>query len=241
MVCRAGKEVVQRLDAQHHRRQRGGNLRVAHIGNVRDAIDLQIVNFGAEGALDLRRRAAEADRQTIRSHFIHRKAVTGQPVFDGGKVGLGGTEVFAHLLGREPLMEVGRIGIVLAGDKLFEGGLLRRVAAEHQDQVAHAQIGADPAAIVLGAGGGVGVAPERHPLAFIDAIDNAHGGGKALCLHGRRAKEERAAEQGRRSHPRAGQQIPGDSLHRLHTVVLDPSFGGKPPNQQKVALAIEKT
>jgi len=42
---------VQRLDADNHGAESRGNLRVAHVADVVDALDLEVVNLGVKGAL----------------------------------------------------------------------------------------------------------------------------------------------------------------------------------------------
>ncbi len=54
MMERMREEVVQRFDADDDWRQGGGNLRVAHVADVRGAVDKQVVDLGVEGTLDLR-------------------------------------------------------------------------------------------------------------------------------------------------------------------------------------------
>jgi hypothetical protein len=137
-------------------------------------------------------------------------------------VGLGGAEVLAYLLGSEPLMEIGRGRVVLAGHKLVEGRLLLRAAAQHQDQVGHGQVGADPAQIVPGVCRRVRIALEGHKLAFVDPIDDPYGG-RELLGHRRCSAEQRA-----------GQCTKGERTHHTHSVFLDPSFGEDSETSEKL-------
>ena len=59
-----GRKIVQGSDANHGRRQRGGNLRVAQVGDVLDTMDFEIVQLGVEGRADLSSGAGEVDDHT---------------------------------------------------------------------------------------------------------------------------------------------------------------------------------
>src|SRR5580658_8908950 len=73
-------------------------------------------------------------------------------------------------------MEVGRVLVVFAGDVGVEGGLLRGVAAEDQDEIGHGKAVGDLALIVSGVGGRMGVALEGDELGLVDAAHDADGG-----------------------------------------------------------------
>jgi hypothetical protein len=103
------EEIMQRLDPDDRRRQRGGNLRVAHVADVRYALDLKVVNLGMEGALDQGRGAAEADGHAVVADLGHGKPAAGEPIGNRGNVGLRRPEVRAHFRRLEPLMEVRRL------------------------------------------------------------------------------------------------------------------------------------
>ena len=190
-----GKEIVQGLDADDDRSEGGGNLRVTHVADVCDTSYDEIVNLGVKGGLDLGCSAAETDRHAIFGDFADGESLAGEPIGDGGDVGRGGTEVGAYLIGGEPLMVVGRIGVVLAGDELLKGGLLSRVAAEDQDEVGHGQGRTDGAAIVLRVGGGMRIALERDQVAVVDAVDDANGGRELLCGQDGRPEQGGAANE----------------------------------------------
>ena len=191
VVERMGEEIVEGFDADDDRRQRGGNLRVAHVGDVRDAIDDEIVNLGVEGALHLGRVAAEADGHAVFGDFTNGETVAGKPIRNGGDVDLGRAEVGADLIGSEPLVVVGRVGVVLAGDKLLKRRLLSGIATEDQDQVGHGEAGTDQAAIVARVRDREGVALEGGQAGVVNALDDSDGGRKSLRSQGGRAEEGR--------------------------------------------------
>ena len=173
---------MQRFDADDHGRKGRGDRGIAHVADVRHALDRQVVNLSVEGALDLRRRAAEADRHAVARDLGDGEPVAGEPVGDGEDVGLGGSEIFADLVRGEPLVKVGRVRVVFAGHVGVEGGLLLGAAVEHQDQVGHGQVVRHLTQIVPGVGEGMRVALERDQLGFVDTVKDAGGGHHTLPL-----------------------------------------------------------
>jgi len=107
------EKIMERLDADDSGSQRGRNLRFAHVADVRDAIDLKVVNLGMEGALNLGRAAAEAmDMRSLLTWSTEKPRPVSQlvsvaiSVCDGPKL----APTSARL---EPVVEVGRLGVVL--------------------------------------------------------------------------------------------------------------------------------
>ena len=60
---RFGMEIMQGDDPVDRGRQRGGNPRFAHVGEVADPVHFQTVNLGVEGRTNRSGSAAEVDRQ----------------------------------------------------------------------------------------------------------------------------------------------------------------------------------
>ena len=189
------EEVVEGLDADDYRREGSGNLRVGHVADVSNAFDNEVVNLGVKGGLDLGGRAAETDRHAIFCDFVYGESVSGEPICDGGDVGLRGAEVGANLVGREPLVVVGRVGVVLAGHETLKGRLLSGVAAENEDQVGHGKGGTDGAAIVLRIGKRMRVSLDCDQAAFVDAVDDAKSGSKSLSGECGRAEQRGGAKK----------------------------------------------
>ena len=69
-------------------------------------------------------------------------------------------------------MKIRRGGVVLAGYKLVEGGLLFRAAAQNQQQIGHCKAGTDRTPVVLDRRGRMCVALENGQLAFVDLLDD---------------------------------------------------------------------
>ncbi len=88
----------------------------------------------------------------------------------------GEAEIRADLGGREPVMVVGGMRIVLAWRRACrEGGLLLRTAAEHQDlnrSWASPGLARPPDGRFAGIGKRMGVAFERGKIAVIDGVDD---------------------------------------------------------------------
>ena len=82
-----------------------------------------------ESRLDLGGGAAENDGAAAGRDLFHFHAMALQPVDDLGCVGVGDAEALSVLLGREPLMVVRRLGVVLRVDELIQGVLLGRSRA----------------------------------------------------------------------------------------------------------------
>src|SRR6202000_1785201 len=65
-VARAREEIVEGSDAGDYRSERGGDLRVAHVGDVAVAVgEREIVDLGVEGVADLRGGGADVDDHSI--------------------------------------------------------------------------------------------------------------------------------------------------------------------------------
>ena len=229
MVERLGEEVVERLDAYDYGRQRGRNLRIGHVADVGFAVNNKVVNLGVEGALDLGCGAAEADGHSVVGDLRNREAMAGEPIGDGGDVCLGGAEVCADLLGRKPLMEVGRGLVILAGDELLERCLLRLVAAEDQDEVGHGEIWTHATAIVSDVRSRVRISFESYKIAFVDPIDDSYGGRKSLCGQSGGTKQCTC------------QYTEGERAEICHSGSFNPFLRRQPFRNRKVVIANKKT
>jgi hypothetical protein len=69
-------------------------------------------------------------------------------------------------------MVIRRSGIVLAGNKGIESGLLLGAAAQDQDQPIHGHFGADAATVVLCDCHWGRIASQRHQLTLVDLLDD---------------------------------------------------------------------
>ena len=108
--------------------------------------------------------------------LLDRESVACEPACNGRDVRLGGTKLLADLSGREPLVVVGRTGVVLTTDKCLERGLLLRTPAQDEREIGQNEAGADGAAIVFGVRVRAGVAFERYKLTFVNRGQDADGG-----------------------------------------------------------------
>ena len=111
-----GKEVVEADYAGDHTDQSGGDGRIHRIGDVRDAVDGEVVQGGMEGRFNCGCGAGEVNHHAVGIDLVHGEAVGLEPAGDGGDVRRRGTVLLAKLLGGEPLVKVGRVGVVERGN-----------------------------------------------------------------------------------------------------------------------------
>jgi hypothetical protein len=118
---RLGEKIVQRSDAFDGGRERGGDLRIAHVGDVFFAVrQNQVVDLGVERFTNLRGGSGEVDHQAIQVDAIDRKAVRFEPALDGCAILRGKTEALAQLPRSQPVVEFGGIPMVHGIDQLLE-------------------------------------------------------------------------------------------------------------------------
>ena len=97
-MARDSEEIVERRDAFDGGRERGGDLWIAHVGDVFPAIrQEQVVNFGVKGLADLRGSSGEIDYQSVLINAVHREAVRFEPALDGLAILQGKAEALAEL------------------------------------------------------------------------------------------------------------------------------------------------
>ena len=175
-VGRVRTEVIERGDANDDARERSGNLRVLHVGDVLCAIDVESVNLGFEGCGDLGRGAGEVDHEAAFRDVVDLKALAGEPAGDRFDVGRVGAVLLAELIGGEPVMEVGAAGLILRFDEAGESGFAVGGAIELQEHVLHRHTVADFAAVVLRVRFAANVSGERDHVGIVD-----RGRHQSLC------------------------------------------------------------
>ena len=149
-VARAREEIVERGDARDYGSERGGDLRVAHVGDVTVAVgEREIVNLGVERVADLSGGGADVDDHAVSVGLIDGEAARGEPTLDGVEILLVDAVAGGELFGSEPVMVVGRRGIVHRVDVLAEVGFGLRVALEQDEDVIEAEVVGDGAAVVF--------------------------------------------------------------------------------------------
>ncbi len=105
-------EIIERDHARHDRLQRRRDRRIVHVGDMLGAAHGEPVEGRVECLGDLPGRAGEIDQHAARIDFIHREAMRGEPARYRRDVGRGGAEAPAELGGAQPLVEIGRGGVV---------------------------------------------------------------------------------------------------------------------------------
>ena len=113
-----GVEAANGLDGGANGR---GDHGVGVDGEALRAADGVVVHLGLEGAADVGRGAAESDKDAAGRDPVDVQALGLEPAGDGGDVLVGEAEALAHFGGGEPVVIVGRGGVLLVGEKLLEG------------------------------------------------------------------------------------------------------------------------
>jgi len=131
----------------------------------------EIVDLGAEGVADLGGGGTDVDDHSVFVGLIDGEAARGEPALDGVEILLVDAVAGGELFGREPVMVVGRRGIVHRVDVFAEVGFGLGVAPEEDEDVIEAEVVGNGAAVVLRErGGGSGVTGERGEFGFVDGF-----------------------------------------------------------------------
>jgi len=138
------------------------------------------VNLGVEGVAQLADVARELERAFAGIDLGDAEAVIAEPGGDGGDVLIGGSELRAELIGREPLVVAGRAWRVHAGNELAERGFLIGAALQDELQAVKQHAVGRCTTVVGGVGQRVHGVRERNELIFIDGADDADGGCREL-------------------------------------------------------------
>ena len=214
------RDVVQRQHPDHCRRQRRGNLRVAHIGEAGDAVDRDIVDLGVERGGDLAGGAGEVDHHAARIDRVDGKAVLLQPVGDGGDVGRRRPELGADVVGVEPVVIVGRVRVLLLGDQRLKRLFLGRRTPQLQQQMRQRDVVAHAATVVGGiARFGAGIARERNQIALVDGL-----GDEGLRPSARRLRSGRRADRESQCHQRSSGDAEASTRHLVCKFGLSRDF-----------------
>jgi hypothetical protein len=144
-------EIVKRDDPDDGRCERGRNPGIAHVGNVVDPFDRELMDFGVEGRADLTCRPGKIDHHSVGVDVIDGKAVLDKPTGEGLDIRGCRTEAGADLADAQPFVEVRRGPIVELIDQRPERLLLCFGAAQLQQHVVDGEAVGHPAAI----GGGI--------------------------------------------------------------------------------------
>ena len=127
---RAGTEVGEVANVGDDAGERGGEGEIGGGSDVVFAVQGVAVERGSEGRGDVGCGAGEGDAVVAGRDAVDGEALGLQPGRGLGDVGVGEAEAGAELGGREPLVVLGRGGILLGGDEGVEISLLLGAAAE---------------------------------------------------------------------------------------------------------------
>src|SRR6266478_3466424 len=95
-------KIVQRANPAHHRSERRGNLRIAHIREVLFAIYVELVNLRAKRVAHLPRVAGELHDRLALGHFDVLESMRAQPVCHGLNIRIRWPKLPAKLFRRRP-------------------------------------------------------------------------------------------------------------------------------------------
>src|SRR5579875_2680679 len=128
------------------------------------------MDFGLKRALHLAGAARKLDHCAPGGNAVDSEAMRFEPVFDGLHILIGGTKLGTELSGREPVVIIRRVAVLLLREERFERGFLLRAALEQQQDVLHREAGGSKAAVEFGARERIDVAAQYdanriiHPL-----------------------------------------------------------------------------
>ena len=134
---------------------------------------LVAVNAGAKGGAHLSGCAAENNRAPPCRLRIHAKALRLQPGGDCSPIRCRRAELLFKLPWRQPPVELGRAGCVLALNQLVQRLLLLGIALEHEHHVVQALFIGDGTQVFTGLQVGQHMAVQRDSVAFVNRVDHA--------------------------------------------------------------------
>ncbi|HKF43431.1 MAG TPA: hypothetical protein VKG01_10045 [Thermoanaerobaculia bacterium] len=164
---------MQRDEADHHRSERGWNPRIAHVGNVLLAPDLEVVDLRPKSLSDLARVTGKVNDHTAGIDEVDMKTLRLEPARQGVEILLRDTESVSEFPRREPLVKVLGLGIVELLDELLKGLLLLGRAVQLEQHVLEARIVCNRAAIVSDLRFVARVACKRDEFFFVYVLHDA--------------------------------------------------------------------
>ena len=167
------KEIVQRRDTRHHRRKRGRNFRIAVIGQVHSSFGRIVVHLQVKCSLDVRNGSVKLNVDAPFAHFMNLQAVILKPVGHRGNVGVGRTIEFAEFVGTQPMVEVGRRGVILPLVERGQRRLLLRAAFQHHNHALEELVGVNPAHVEFRPRHRMHIAGQPHPLCIVHLLHYA--------------------------------------------------------------------
>ena len=185
-------KIAQSADAGDDPGERRWNGRIGGIGVMHLAVHEVVVDLGVERSGDLVLSAAESNVQAAAGGAVDGKALRFQP--RGDAIQVVGTDAVCVgvLLGREPLVVLGRSRVLLLGQQLAQRGALGGGRFEYQRHALNGKASRHGAAIVFRASLRTDVAAQHHRLPRIDGRRNAAG----LRIHARQGKAEGNSREG---------------------------------------------
>ena len=178
-------EVVEGSKALDHRRQRRWNLRIAHVGDMRLAIDVKLHHLGAEGIRDLPSGAGEVDHHPVGINLVDAKPCDWSQLVTCWISSSATPNLSPNSSGVSHLWKLGEFRSLSSLISLSSACSCSRRALEEEEHVIDREGGRDRAAIVDGVRLRARVAGQRHIRAFVNLLRNPRPGGCVIsssCL-----------------------------------------------------------
>ncbi len=149
LVQGVGRKIVQRDDTHNEGRERGGNLRVTHIGDVLFALDVQTMHFRVESFSHLAGGPGEVNNHPTGVNDIDFEVVRLQPVGDFIEISIGRAEPLSEFVCADPVMKVWRSRFLQALEELLKFALFLSRPAQLEQHVLQENVIVHDASIVL--------------------------------------------------------------------------------------------
>ena len=147
-----GAEIVEGQEAADDGGEDGGDAGVGGVGDVGFAVNVIVMNLGVEGSGDLGGGAAEFEHEAVVGDGPEGESLGLEPGLDGLDVRVGDAELASELVGREPVVVLGRRLVLNVDEELVEGLLLLVAGLKKKDDALEGQAGIDGALVEGGPG-----------------------------------------------------------------------------------------
>jgi hypothetical protein len=155
---------------------------------VQFSVDQVLMHFDVKSLLHLRNRPGELNPGTAFAHFVNLEAMILEPACDLVDVGIGWSVKAAKIGGMKPMVEVGRLGVVLARIKGGQGRFLFWAAFEDKNHSLKQLVRVDRSLVEFRARRGMSVSRKAHDSRVIHPFNDTRRdqGSSRLRIRGNR-------------------------------------------------------
>src|SRR5215468_1241443 len=179
---RPPREIVQRDHAFHHRRQRFGNCRLAHVGHVLFAFYREPVHFCVKRVAHLRHGSVELNHIPPGGNLSNLKPLPCQPVRHRLHVGICRPELLPKLFRRQPRVIICRTLRLLLVQQLPQRGLLFCASLQQQQHPCHRLCVANRSSVELRSRQRMDIALQFHSTRVVHLRGDSRWHSR-LCVH----------------------------------------------------------